>query len=282
MSQRKKTLYFMGLLPILVFASVYLISGYSDIKSAETEFTEKNYTVASDFYSQAAKKFFWQNGLWEKAGLASAQAGEYQKAISLLEKSSGLSEEGWAWLGTSYFQLGDVDKAISTFKSGLQKYPSATLYRLLASVHRSQKDWDAEQAALENQLALDSGDAYAYYRLGLLLTLSSPEQAIDELTRASTLNLEVDSAAQTLISALNISATQSDDSEKNVTVGRALGLVQEWDLAFVAFEEAIQLNSQNAEAWAWLGEAKQQLGQDGSVELNQAVDLNRTSSNVRA
>jgi len=52
-------------------------------------------------------------------------------------------------------------------------------------------------------------------------------------------------------------------------------------LAFVAFQKSIELNEENAEAWAWLGEAKQQQGQDGSVELNQALRLNHTSATVR-
>jgi tetratricopeptide (TPR) repeat protein len=53
-------------------------------------------------------------------------------------------------------------------------------------------------------------------------------------------------------------------------------------LAKTAFEQAVQFDENNAEAWAWLGEAKQQTGQEGSVELDRALSLNRTSVNVRA
>jgi tetratricopeptide (TPR) repeat protein len=67
-----------------------------------------------------------------------------------------------------------------------------------------------------------------------------------------------------------------------LTIGRALGLVQEWDLAIAVFENAVTLNAENAEAWAWLGEAKQHLGQGGSVELDRAVALDHTSVTVRA
>jgi tetratricopeptide (TPR) repeat protein len=81
---------------------------------------------------------------------------------------------------------------------------------------------------------------------------------------------------------LNLSATQPDASEQMLTVGRALGLVQEWDLSLAAFNKAIELDEENAEAWAWLGEAKQQLGQSGSVELDRALTLNHTSVIVRA
>jgi tetratricopeptide (TPR) repeat protein len=149
-------------------------------------------------------------------------------------------------------------------------------------VYRSQKDWAAEKGALENQTRLDPTDAYAAYRLGLLLTFYTPEDALPELTRASTLNPEVDSAVQTLRAALAVSGTQNDPSMQMVILGQAFGLVQDWELASAAFEQAVFRDEKNAEAWAWLGEAKQQLGQDGSVELNQALSLDRNSVNMRA
>jgi tetratricopeptide (TPR) repeat protein len=58
-------------------------------------------------------------------------------------------------------------------------------------------------------------------------------------------------------------------------------LVQEWDLAIAAFEKAIALNEKNAEAWAWLGEANQQIGKSGLAELDKAVRLDHTSVVVR-
>jgi len=73
-----------------------------------------------------------------------------------------------------------------------------------------------------------------------------------------------------------------------VTNGRALGLVKEWGLAIAAFEKAITLDKENAEAWAWLGEAKQQVsalsglkGESGLFELDKAVLFDHTSVVVR-
>jgi tetratricopeptide (TPR) repeat protein len=281
MSQRKKTLSIIAVLLFLAFITPIFISGFINLKNAENANQAGQYKTASEFYAQAAKTFFWQNDLWEKAGIASAQAQDYPTAIFYLQKVNQLSEQGWAWLGASYFQTNDVEKAISTFENGLKENQSATLYRLLASAYRSQKNWESEKTALENQIQLDSQDAYPYYRLGILLMIFSPAEAYDKLNRASTLNVETDSAVDTLITALTIADTQNNESDKYVTIGRALGLVQEWDLAFVAFQKSIELNEENAEAWAWLGEAKQQQGQDGSVELNQALRLNHTSATVR-
>jgi tetratricopeptide (TPR) repeat protein len=171
---------------------------------------------------------------------------------------------------------------LNAYQQGLRFYDSASLHAGLAFIYRAQKDWPAERDALQNQLRLDASDPYTHYRLGLLLTFLAPEQALTELNLASSLDPETDPAVQTLIAALNLSVTQPEASEQMLTIGRALGLVQEWDLSLAAFEKAIELDEENAEAWAWLGEAKQQLGQSGSVELDRALTLDHTSVIVRA
>lgn len=282
MSQRKKKQFFAIAILLFAFIVPFFINASINLKQAEQAQKNGDFQTAAKFYAQSAKILFWKNDLWEKAGIAAAKAGNFEESIFYFQKVNIFSEQGWAWFGTAYFQTGAVENAILTFESGVTHFQSAVLYRLLASAQRTQKNWQAEKDALEQQIQLDDQDAYAHYRLGVLLMVFSPDDAFDKLQRASTLNPQVDSATQTLITALNIASTQSVEAEKRVTIGRALGLVQEWDLAKLAFEQAIAVDSQNAEAWAWLGETKQQLGQDGSVELNQALELKRTSATVRA
>jgi tetratricopeptide (TPR) repeat protein len=269
-----------------------IFTGYSAAKRAEAEFAAQNYASAAKSFEQAARLLIWRDDLWERAGIAAALNKNPTDAIDYFQHTSTLSEEGWIWLGSSHLYLGDLDSAITTSEQGLQFYDSPDLYSLLAFAYRQQKNWAAERNALENQLLLDAkrGDVYARYRLGLLLTVLAPEQALTNLMLASSLDPETDPAVQTLRAALNLSATQPDASQQMVTIGRALGLVQEWDLSIAAFEKAITLNAENAEAWAWLGEAKQQTGdalsvskgQVGLVELDRAVTLDHTSVVVRA
>jgi tetratricopeptide (TPR) repeat protein len=282
MFNKKWTAYFIAAMLVAAILVPVYYTGNSAIRQAEDEFNQQNYTEAAAHYQQAARLFFWRTDLWEKAGISEYANGNYTAAISLLKRHTDLSEQGWLALGNSYSNLGNTSSALSTYQMGLQSYDSASLYAGLAFIYRGQKDWPAERDALQNQLRLDVSDAYTHYRLGLLLTVLSPEQALSELTLASSLNPETDPAVQTLTSALNLSATQPDASEQMLTIGRALGLVQEWDLSLAAFEKAIELDEENAEAWAWLGEAKQQLGQDGSVELDRALTLDHLSVIVRA
>ncbi len=268
-----------------LIAAIFLpiiFSGYLALSRADVEFAAQNHTNAAESYKQAAQFLPWRADLWERAGIAAAMNGSANEAIDYFKQAPALSAEGWMWLGYSHYALGDFPSAILAFENSIQLEPSATVYNLMASIYSQQKNWAAEREALEKKLQQDAEDAYAQYRLGLLLTVLEPEQALPHLMLASSLNPEFDPAVQTLRAALNLSAAQPDASSQMVSIGRALGLVQEWDLSIAAFENAIAINAENAEAWAWLGEAKQQTDLDGRVELDQAATLDHTSVVVRA
>jgi tetratricopeptide (TPR) repeat protein len=67
-----------------------------------------------------------------------------------------------------------------------------------------------------------------------------------------------------------------------VILGRGFGLINEWGLASNILQQAIQVDSRNSEAWAWLGEARQHLGFDGGVELDKALTLDSNDPIVHA
>lgn len=270
------------LLLLAAVLSPVLLMGSVLSSRAEAQLVAREYADAAESFERAARLQPWRNDLWEQAGIAAAQAQNPQQAIADFGRARSLTEEGWMWLGFSHLFLGDVDTAIHVLEQGLEAHDSSALYTLLASAHRQKKNMAAERNALENQLRLETGDVYASYRLGLLLTVLEPERALTHLMFASSLDPEVDPAVQTLRAALNLSSTQPDASQQMVTVGRALGLVQEWELALAAFEKAIAIDGENAEAWAWLGEAKQQMGASGAAELDKALVLDHTSVVVRA
>lgn len=275
---------FIIVVSVLILSAIVpaLVGGYSAIGRAEEARERGDHSLAAREFEHAARILFWRRDLYEQAGISAAQAGQFPEAIRHFERGGGFSEDGWVWYCASSIQAAEYSNAVATCQDGIEAYDSPRLYGLLAYAHRSRKEWDAERLALTNQTRLDPADAFAAYRLSLLLMLTSPEDSLPELTRASTLNPEVDSAVQTLRSALAVSDQESDPSMKKVVIGRAFGLVQEWDLATTAFEAALELDGTNAEAWAWLGEAKQQTGADGSEELNRALSLDRESVNVRA
>ena len=60
-----------------------------------------------------------------------------------------------------------------------------------------------------------------------------------------------------------------------------MGLVGEWDLAVLAFQQAVQLDAKNARGMGLAGEAKQHIGQDGRADLDHALALDDQSVIVR-
>jgi tetratricopeptide (TPR) repeat protein len=276
--------WFLALVMAAVLAAVllpFLITGYSEVSQAEAAYATGDYARASELYVTAIRHLPWRSDLWEKAGLAASKHDDFLNAITLLERAPQLSEEGWLALGYCYYLTGDLMAAQQAFGEGSSFYPTSSLYSGLALMYRAQKNWAAERTALQSQLQTDVGNTYAHYRLGLLLTVLDSERALTELMLASSLDPEYDPAVQTLRTALDLSSAQPDPSQQMVTIGRALGLLQEWDLSASAFETAIETDEENAEAWAWLGEAKQQTGRDGRAELDKALMLNGQSAIVR-
>jgi len=266
------------LLVVILFAVIF--TGYSVLAQAETALQEGDYRTAAEDYVRAARFLFWRSDLYENAGFAALKQQDFSSAIYYFERAE-LTERGQLSLAYAYYQIGELESAQQAFEKGAALYHTAPFYEELASLFHLQKKWDEERSAVEEQIRLDMGNARAHYRLGVLLALLDSEIALPELMRAASLDPQFDPAVQTLRAALNLSATQPDASEQMVTIGRALGLIEEWELSAVAFGKAAELDPQNPEAWAWIGEAKQHIGKDGRAELDQALTLGGTSSIVR-
>jgi tetratricopeptide (TPR) repeat protein len=265
-----------------------VLTGYSEQKKAETALEINDISFAAHAYERAARLLPWSSGLWEQAGQLEFKLGAFDKAISLLEKArqeDALSGSGWDILGISYLkQTGDLNKTVNIWETGSELYPSySLLYSHLALAYYEQGDLSAEQEALERWVASGGEqDAHAYYRLGLLLSASDPERALQEFLSASSLDPRYDSVVETMRTTLNLALLETSKSRHLVIIGRGLGLVNEWTLAEHAFRQAVAADGANAEAWGWLGEAEQQLGQDGRAELDKALSLDRKNPIVRS
>ena len=272
-----------ALVLIIVLSSVcipFFRSGYAEIEMAQTADSNLN---AANHYIRAAVRLPWRPDLYEKAGNNFYAAQEYAQADSAYQKASrrnALSAEGWSAWGNVIYLNGDTKRAAQIWEQGLE-LPDASirLYSSLADIYQNDGDYETAARFLQRYVESVSDDASAHYRLGLLLTLSNPNEAFSELTLASQLDPEFDPAVQTLRTALNLSSINTTPSEAKVLIGRGLGLVQEWELAQVVFNEATKLDENNAEAWAWLGEANQQTGrEEASVYLDRALNLNPNSA----
>jgi len=242
------------------------------------------YSEAARSYEEAAHLLPWRSELPGKAGSASYAAEQYAEAIRLLTSAAqqaSLTARAWDELGSSYWAENDRARAISAWEAGSKSYPrDAALLERLAAAYHEQAAYQKEEAIVRDRLQLGQ-DATAHYRLGLLLLTSDPEGAAKELAEAAALDADFGPAAKTLQAAWKAAEQESDASKGLVVLARGLALVEEWGLAKRGFMLATGIESRNPEAWAWLGEAKQHLGEDGFGDLELALTLDGRDSAVR-
>lgn len=268
-----------------LIAAPVVASGYSDLRQGRAALDAGEYAGAAEFFESAARRLFWRADLWEQAGLAAYRAGDPAESLRLLETArqrAAMHPEGWDALGLSYWAIGAQDSALAAWRQGADLYPDhAPLHDHLAMAYHARADYSSEQEALAKLVSLWPDDAAAHYRRGLILAVSDPLRALPELMSAASLDAQFVPAVRALGAALALAELEQAASPRKVIVGRGLGLVNEWPLAAEVFRQAVEADERSAEAWAWLGEAKQHLGQDGRAELNRALELSPGSATVR-
>jgi len=220
------------------------------------------------------------------AGDAYLNGKDYSRAeydYEVADQRQALSPNGYMSWGDSAYALGEAGFAVDLWNGLVDQGvdPSRLLLRI-AHGYQAIGLYSYEIQTWQKYLGYQKSDAAAYYRLGLLLASTTPADALPELMQADRLDPALDASVESLRSALN-TATLSDNRTYQLLVsGRALGALGNWDLAATAFRNAIAMRPDYADAWAWLGEAKQQQGQDGSVEIKQAMAFNPDSAMVES
>jgi tetratricopeptide (TPR) repeat protein len=276
-----QTLLYRMLILLAVIGLIFtppVLTGYANLRQAQAANQALDDVQATAAFERAAILLPWRPDLWDQAGITRFRIKDYTESLRLLElarQHDALSDVGWDVLGISHFELGDTDAASKAWESGLAAYPSyAKYYSHLIYIYREQKNLPAERDALERWVVSEGAtDASAHYRLGQLLAISNAERAQEEFLLAASLDPEYDPAVETMRTTLTLASLEADESRRLVVIGRGLGLVDEWELATQAFRQAVEADGENAEAWAWLGEAEQQLGRDGGAELKKALSL---------
>jgi tetratricopeptide (TPR) repeat protein len=260
----------------------FVLSGYGELERAKAS---NSYGEAAAHYQTAAQRIPWRADLYELSGHTYYHAKEYAQADASYQKAferEAISPEGWVAWGDVNYLMDDQQRATEIWEQALQQEnASEGLYSRLAEIYQSKDESTKAAETLQKYVSAHPEDASAHYRLGLLLTVSDPDHALTELISASQRDPQLDPSVQSLRTALNQAALEDSASGRSVTIGRGLGLVGEWQLARIAFEQAVHSDEKNAEAWAWLGEANQQMGTEGTEQLDQAIQLNPDSSTVR-
>ena len=274
------------LLTLLVFAPV-VVMGVQNERNARAALAAGDELKAAQQFEMAAQQLFWKPELWNEAGDIYISLEQVETALLAYEHAktrNALDICGWAIIG-SY-----ADSPATVWREGTRHYPqNVVLYLNLAWENRVQGDNDQEQEyllkALANESAFDCqvfvvNFADVHYRAGLLLMDDDPARALDELSVAARMDLGYAPVVETLRTSLNLASLEDDPAEQLVVIGRGLGLADEWALAASAFYDATQADPENASAWAWLGEANYQLGEDPLAAFETAASINPNDTSL--
>ncbi len=279
----------LGLAPRLFQASQEMYRAQQALQTGEL-------AQAAAHIAKAAQLQPWRGDLWESAGHYALQAGQPAEAIAYLEEASralqgGLTRQGWVDLGDAHRQNGDYASAAQAWQVVLTlESPSIETYERLLDVHQALGDYPAMIQDLQALVDLQPEQAQWHFQLGLSLATRQPESALDNLESAAELDSSLKPVVEKLSGDILAASLVDDPAYQLLAAGRALASLGEWELAAEAFHQAVLVNPDYAEAWAYLGEARQHLpqqarmpapegdgSQDGLTELQKALALDEES-----
>jgi tetratricopeptide (TPR) repeat protein len=249
------------------------------------------YQETADYLRQVLIREPWREGLWEQAGRAEMEAARLPQAVEAFTRAQAagdLSPDGRFQLGEAYFLQKDALAAETVWKDllleevDLPLQLASRVYDRLAQLQRARGDFNAAVETLRAWRAADPANPRVAYLLGMHLAVTRPEEGLPLLVESAVLDPAYRIPVQKLRRGINLAVESSDAGYSWLMIGRALGSAGEWDLAEEAFRQAVEAAPQYAEAWAFLGEARAQLGKDGQSALDQALMLDQNSAVVRA
>lgn len=236
---------------------------------------------ASQAISLAADYVPWRSDLREKAGLLALEAAQFETAVHHLTQvaaSGELSPNGYVAFGDAALAVGDQQNAIRYWEQALRSGAEKDeLHSRLAEEYRQLGDLRRAITHLKAMVDFEPTSAELNYELGLLLAATEPESAFAYLTLTSELSPRLAEEARLLTRELRSARLADDQSHLFAVSGQSLASIGEWDLAAAALLKSTELNPENADAWAYLGEARQQVDLSGFEQLQIALNLDPNS-----
>jgi len=265
--------------------AVILLAGFQpgltaiarDFATAQTATSAKNYAAAADALSDAAARLPYSGYTASRAGLAAISAGRFDDAIRLLNDAASL--DGWTAahrvaLGDAYLGKGDAASAVAQWELALPADPSDDgLLARLANQYEATGRYPDAVRVLSQLTQLRPNDAAVYYRLAVLTAATAPDEAPARLAVTAAISPTLAPATKILVDAIQAGEATGDQAYVFGKVGFALVQLTEWRLAQEALTHAITLNPSYADAFAYLGLARDRQNQDGLTDYQTAVKL---------
>ncbi len=168
-----------------------------------------------------------------------AMAGEYEKALSFLERSRQSNPNNavvWYWIAYCQEKTGKLDAAIQSYETALQKNPKLSIaWWGKGNALLTQKSYAAASHAFQRYIALNPKEASGYYYAGA----------------AEWMKGAIDSAIAFWERAIQLGF--ADSARLWAWIGEAYMAKLEYDSAEKAYQRAAQAPTPPPEAWYGLG-----------------------------
>jgi tetratricopeptide (TPR) repeat protein len=188
-----------------------------------------------------------------------------------LAEIAGWNETREKQLAVVLEKNGEHSQAVALLQETADEMADPATLRLLAQQQIARMDWSQAEATLARWLVLQADATEAAYWLGLLLAPQAPDLAAEYLWRASS-DPKLSSAADAVRAALRVYESYSL-TDAHTYVGTVLVGLQEWPFAEQALQYALDVNSLNPRALAYLGYVRDKQGRDGMSEIEKALAM---------
>jgi tetratricopeptide (TPR) repeat protein len=225
------------------------------------------YRQAEDYVRLALTRQPWNAALTLRLAELQRLQQSYAEAATAIDQAAALGAAAID-VAVARAQLADdqqqFDIAAQQWQAAAAARPDdPALPRRSIEAYIRAENWPAARAAAEQWT--QQGSPLSHLLLGKLLALDEPDRAASEFNAA---NLDADDE-------FRLALDRSDPALRAMLLGRAFLAQTDLTLALRAFDAAIDANPAYAEGYAYAGFVREQLGRDGRVQLDRAVELDR-------
>ena len=215
----------------------------------------------------------WRGDLWQRVGNYYYSNSRLEEATNAFKQASVLGEldvEGQLLLADALISSRKNEEVFVLLR-GID-YSDAEILIRTARLQGAINDTGGTVQTLQKAFILSPQDSEVNYLLGVQLLSRQPEIAASHLVIAEKDNKYREYAAY-LRSVYEQYRNLTGSGDWYIFTGQALGRVGEWSAARNSFHAAVEALPTSGTAWALLGEAQQQTGEDGKASLDKALQL---------
>ena len=219
----------------------------------------------------------WSGETWQRVGRLQLDLNQYSQAAASLENAQirgMLSIEGQTWLADAWISSGDTEKAKQLLRNlSFDEEVDPFVFLQAALIQRSIKDTNGALSTLLRAYEMAPENYEINFQIGLLMAVEQPDKALPFLEQCARLKPESADFCHSLAGEVAEKTEPGTYAVRLLSIGQILSLNDEWDVALLAFQKALDFEPQNGVIWAYTAEALQQNGQNGSEAIAKAREL---------